>query len=255
MLKLTKAEVLNNVQIAPNIYDMWLKSPEITKNAKAGQFINVYIDKGEHILPRPISICEIYGDNLRIVYHIVGGGTEYISSKTEGNTIKISGPVGNGFNPGKEKKVALIGGGIGLPPLLELAKVLKSTATDIKVFAGFRNKEVVILQENFINLGIEYYISTDDGSLAYHGNAVDCFKITNFSPDIIYACGPTVMLKAVAKLGIPSKLSLEERMACGFGACVGCAVKVKEENAQGWAYKKVCQNGPVFLGDEVIFDE
>lgn len=262
MKKYTFAKVIENKEIALKIYDMYLYCPEIAKEVREGQFINIYLERKDLILPRPISICEIDKEKgiLRIIYQIAGKGTLEMSLIPAESTIKISGPFGNGFMPEKGKNIAVIGGGVGVPPLLALSKRLlqDNDKNAVKVFTGFRSKDHGILEEEFKALGIENYISTDDGSQGFHGNALQCFKDSGFKADLIYACGPSIMLQFIAKYAeeanIDAYLSFEERMACGFGTCVCCAIKIKNASSVGYEYKKVCKDGPVFLSKEVFWD-
>lgn len=262
MKKYTFAKVIENKEIALKIYDMYIYCPEIAQAAHEGQFINIYLERKDLILPRPISICEINKEEgiLRIIYQIAGKGTLEMSFIPSESTIRISGPFGNGFMPEKGKNIAVIGGGVGVPPLLELSKKLIAEENNtIEVFTGFRSKDHVILEEAFKALGIENHISTDDGSMGFQGNALQCFKNSGFKADIIYACGPSIMLKFIASYAeeenIGAYLSFEERMACGFGTCVCCAIKIKNASSAGYEYKKVCKDGPVFLSKEVFWDE
>ena len=165
------------------------------------------------------------------------------------------GPLGNGFMlPDVQKHSIVIGGGLGIPPLLELVRQLKGT-TD--VFLGFSQKP--FLTEDFERLGAAVHVATQDGCKGYRGNVMELLENTAPDGDIIFACGPRPMLHSVSEWAgrhsIPSQLSMEERMACGLGACLGCAVKVRKTGADDWEYKKVCKDGPVFWGSEVIWDE
>ena len=251
------AEILENDKIADDIYSMTLFSPIIAKEAKAGQFVEVYTGLGEYILPRPISISEIDSRNgkLTLVYQTVGKGTEYFSQCPVGDLIKIMGPCGNGFEiKNCAKKHILVGGGIGIPPLVQLCKELKGEVT---VFLGAKSSPV--LADKFRKLGAEVYIASDDGSIGFKGNVVELMNEIKPDGDMIYSCGPKIMLKFLAKWAeennIPVQVSMEERMACGIGACVGCVVKIKRKGENDWQNLKVCKDGPVFMGDEVMWDE
>ncbi len=255
MKTICEAKILKNINITPVIMDMTILAPEIAKEAKAGQFINMYTGKGEYILPRPISICDFDAENgtLRVVYAVVGKGTELFSTLKEGDSIKVLGPLGNGFTiDDKAEKSILVAGGIGAPPILGLCKRLKGK---VEVYLGAR--ETNILTDEFKALGAEVHLSSDAGMEGFKGNVVDLMKDKNASGDIIYTCGPKIMLKGVnayaeAK-GINIQVSMEERMACGIGACVGCAIKIKDGNG-GYNNLKVCKDGPVFDGKEVLWD-
>lgn len=247
------AKVISQESIATGVYSMWIQTKDIAKEAVAGQFISVYCKDGSKLLPRPISICEIdkKHDALRIVYRVVGGGTEEMSGYTAGDTIDILGPLGNGFLQ-KEKKAILIGGGIGIPPMIELAKELKSKS-HVQIVAGYRDE--LFLTEELKANGI-LYIATEDGSVGTKGTVIDAIKDNHLSADIIYACGPTPMLKAVKeyaeKKGIEAQISLEEKMACGIGACLACVCQSKEKDHHSNVNnKRICKDGPVFWAEEV----
>lgn len=259
MKKFENYKILKNKKITSDIYDMTVLCPEIAEQSKAGQFVNVYLDKGEHLLPRPLSICEIDRQNgtLRLVYRIVGKGTEYLSKCKKGGKIRLLGPLGNCFETEEaQKRIAVIGGGIGTPPLLELVRQIKggNPACEIYAFLGFRTEPV--LAEDFEKYGAVVHVSTDDGSAGFHGNVVENMDNFSFDYDVMYACGPNIMLESAADWARARKtklyVSMEERMACGIGACVGCAVKIK--SGYSFVYKKVCKDGAVFLAEEVCFE-
>ncbi len=248
-----QAVVIRQEEISYGIYSMWLKTEQIAGKAKPGQFISLYCHDGSRMLPRPISICEIDAkDNaLRIVYRVAGKGTEEFSGLSTGDSIEIVGPLGNGF-PLKEKKAFLIGGGIGIPPMVELAKQLNC---EKQMVLGYR--DTLFLQEEFKGLG-SMYVATEDGSYGTEGNVLDAIKENGLDAEIIYACGPTPMLKAIKEYaidnGIECWLSLEEKMACGIGACLACVCKSKEKDSHSNVNnKRVCKEGPVFRAEEVEF--
>lgn len=252
MLKCVEtARVISIKNITANIYDMVLECPQIASQAKAGQFVEVYTGSSEHLLARPISICEILDNCLRLVFQVVGKGTEMFSNLKEGESVRLLGPCGNGFNLKKDKSALLVGGGIGAPPLLEAVKQLGS---GIAVLAS-RNKELSILKEDFERAGASVYIATDDGSAGFKGNAVQLLREKKLAAEVVYSCGPKIMLRFLTDYAIEKdmecQVSMEERMACGIGACVGCVVKIK--CGDDWEHKKVCKDGPVFEGREVIF--
>lgn len=245
------SRVISNVCISPDIYDIVLECPKISSMSKAGQFVEIYPDNGVNILARPISICETGNAGIRIVFRKVGKGTEiFLKLKPEDN-IRIMGPCGNGYTI-KEGSSLLVGGGIGVPPLLELCKQLKGEKT---VVLGYASNTFLV--EDFEKTGAKVYISTDDGSAGFKGNTVELIKSLDLKAEHIYACGPGVMLKALsefaAEKNIDTQISTEERMACGIGACVGCAILIAE-NGQN-VYKKVCKDGPVFNSREVVWNE
>lgn len=246
-----QAVIIRQEEISYGIYSMWLKTERIAENAKPGQFISLYCHDGSRMLPRPISICEIDKKDhaLRIVYRVAGKGTAEFSRMSTGDRIDIVGPLGNGF-PLKEKKAFLIGGGIGIPPMVELAKQLNC---EKQMVLGYR--DTMFLQEEFKGLG-SMYVATEDGSYGTEGNVLDAIRENGLDAEIIYACGPTPMLKAIKEYamanGIECWLSLEEKMACGIGACLACVCKSKEKDSHTHVNnKRICKEGPVFRAEEV----
>ena len=250
--KKIKAAVYSQVQLAEGIFSMWLGAGEMAKAAVPGQFIAVYPNDSARLLPRPISICETDPEKelLRIVYRVAGEGTKELSSCRAGDTLSIMGPLGNGF-PLKDKKALLIGGGIGIPPMLELAKALSCEKTAV---LGYRDSQTFLAEEIGKYAGLA--VATEDGSVGTKGTVLDAIMAQGLKADIIYACGPTPMLRALkeyaAKEGIECWISLEERMACGVGACLGCVCHSKDvDEHSNVRNKRVCKDGPVFLADEV----
>lgn len=246
-----KALITENVMIAKDIYSMWLNAPDIAESAKPGQFVSLYSRDGSKMLPRPISICEIDKENksVRLVYRIAGKGTAEFAEMKAGEFIEAMGPLGNGFTL-EGKKALLIGGGIGIPPMLELAKQLRG---DKQMVLGYR--DITFLNEEFKQFG-EIYVSTEDGSLGTKGNVIDAIKANHLEADIIFACGPTPMLRGVKAYamehGITAQLSMEERMACGIGACLGCVCQTEDiDHHSNVNNKRICKDGPVFYAEEV----
>ena len=250
------ALVVSQEQLADNIFSMWIQT-EAAASAKPGQFISMYTNDGTKLLPRPISICEIDKVNgrLRVVYRVTGEktGTKEFSQMMAGDTIPVIGPLGNGFplEKAEGKKAFLMGGGIGVPPILELAKQLNC---EKQIVVGYRD-EHTFLKGQFEANGT-LYISTEDGSVGTKGNVMHAIAENNLSADIIYACGPTPMLRAIKNYaeenGIECYISLEERMACGIGACLACTCKSKEKDHHSNVNnKRICKDGPVFLSTEV----
>jgi dihydroorotate dehydrogenase electron transfer subunit len=247
------AEVLEQKELATGIFDMLLSVGEMAKEAKPGQFISVYTNDGGKLLPRPISICGIDKENgtLRIVYRVTGEGTgtKEFSTYTKGTKVDVMGPLGNGYTM-KDKKAILIGGGIGIPPMLELAKQLDCEKT---VVLGYRDE--TFLKEEFEALA-DVYVSSDFGTVGVKGTVLDAIREYGVEGDVIYACGPTPMLKALKdyakEQGIEAQISLEERMACGIGACLACVCKSKEVDEHTHVHnKRICKDGPVFDAREV----
>lgn len=251
-IKMT-AKVRSQAQLAGDIYSLVLYAPEIAEQAKAGQFVSLYSKDGANLLPRPISLCEIdhESETIRLVYRVVGKGTKEFSSLAEGDTIDIMGPLGNGFTL-KDKRAILIGGGIGIPPMLELAKELNC---EKNIVLGFRDE--TFLLEDLEPRG-EVYIASEDGKNGVKGNVLDAIREYEIKGDIIYACGPTPMLRAVKEYAfanhMEAQLSLEERMACGIGACLACVCQAAEVDDHSHVHnKRVCKDGPVFDAREVEF--
>lgn len=251
MKSIEMAKVISMKHITESICDLIISCPKIVAEAVPGQFVEVYPDNGVNLLARPISICEIdkNAGTIRLVFQIVGKGTELFSRLEAGDSIRILGPCGNGYKL-KSGNALLVGGGIGIPPLLEACKNLEGKKT---VVLGFRSGS--FLAEEFEKHGAMVHISTDDGSVGFKGNVVDLIKSENLSADVIYACGPKIMLKFLSawaeEKSIECQVSTEERMACGIGACVGCVIKIKDGDKQ--THKKVCKDGPVFDSREVVW--
>jgi dihydroorotate dehydrogenase electron transfer subunit len=251
------AVVAGQTRLGDDVYSMWIKTREITAQAGPGQFVGLYTKDGAKLLPRPVSICETDQDKglLRLVYRVAGGGTEEFSHYKEGESIEVLGPLGNGFplEAGQTgKKAFVIGGGIGIPPMLELAKHLPC---EKQVVLGYR--DFLFLNEEFAPYG-DVYIATEDGSAGTKGNVLDAVREHGLKGDVIFACGPTPMLKALKAYafehGMECYVSLEEKMACGIGACLACVCKSKEADGHSMVHnKRICKDGPVFKAEEVEF--
>lgn len=276
-LNRVKCRVISNREIAPNVYDMIIGADELVDGVSPGQFVNLYVKGGIHLLPRPISICGVNHKEktLRLVYAVVGEGTKILTTRQKRDSIEVLGPLGTGFNIKPEfKHVLIVGGGVGTPPLLELAKSIKAQSGDktkITVVLGFRND--VYLAKEFEQFA-DVHVATDSGKVGFQGNVIELMetelKETIKDVDYMYSCGPTPMLKGLFnfnnKYGIDGEFSLEERMGCGFGGCVGCVVPLRKSvnestieltketmEESDFSYKKVCKDGPVFNYKEVIF--
>lgn len=247
--------ILQQDCIGTDIYSLWLDAPEIASQAKPGQFISVYSNDSGRVLPRPISICEIDKEKgaLRIVYRIAGKGTAEFSGMKAGETLDILGPLGNGFPMDviKGKRVFMMGGGIGIPPMVQTAKEAEAEVT---VIAGYRNSEIFLKEELEANGTL--VVATEDGSVGTKGNVMDAIRENHLEADVIFACGPTPMLRAIKtyaeEKGILCYISMEEKMACGVGACLACVCKSREVDHHSHVHnKRICKDGPVFLSTEV----
>lgn len=250
-----KSTVIEQKMIADGICSMWLDAKEVAVQAKPGQFISVYSNDKSRVLPRPISICEIDREKgtLRIVYRVVGKGTEEFSKAEAGDSFEILGPLGNGFpiEEAKGKKVLMIGGGIGVPPMLQTAKEIEGEAI---IVSGYRNQDL-FLKEELESAGT-LFIATEDGSVGTKGNVVDAIRENQIEADMMFACGPKPMLRALKdyalEKGIPCWISMEEKMACGIGACLACVCQSKDVDFHSHVHnKRICKDGPVFLSTEV----
>ncbi len=248
------AAVISQREIAPSIYDMWIET-SLAAQAKPGQFLWFYPRDKSTLLPRPISICEVNGEKtaLRIVYRIAGAGTREFSGYGAGEAIAILGVLGNGFplEAAQGTKAFLMGGGIGVPPILELAKRLEA---DKRIIVGYRDDKT-FLREDLEKYG-RVFIATEDGSVGTGGNVMDAVRENGLTADRIYACGPMPMLRAVkayaAEKGIKAYISLEEHMACGVGACLGCVVKTGKADSHSHVHNaRICTDGPVFDAETV----
>lgn len=247
-------QVISQKEIAPDIFDMWIET-SLAAQAKPGQFIAVYPKAESTLLPRPISICEADKEKgrLRIVYRIAGKGTKEFSGYQAGEEIAVMGTLGNGFplDAAKGKKVFLMGGGIGVPPILQLAKELSG---EKQIIAGYRDNNL-FLKEDLEKYG-NFYAATEDGSVGIKGNVMDAIREQGLEADVIYACGPMPMLRAIKQYaeekGIEAYISLEERMACGVGACLGCVCKTTKKDEHSHVNNaRICTDGPVFEAKEV----
>lgn len=243
--------VVSQKEIGTGIFDLVIKTENIAKEAKAGQFVSVYSNDGSRLLPRPISLCGIDKEagTLRLVYRVAGKGTDEFSKLVPGDKVKVLGPLGNGF-PILDKKAFLIGGGIGIPPMLQLAKELNCQKTAV---LGYRDE--LFLLEDFEKV-CDTYVATEDGSAGTKGNVLDAIRQNALEAEVIYACGPTPMLRALKAFAEEQDMicyvSMEERMACGIGACLACVCKSNEKDEHtNVNNKRICKEGPVFDAREV----
>ena len=281
------AVVVDQNALGSGIYDLTLKTTNIAKAAKAGQFVSVYSNDRSKLLPRPISLCGIDRDEdtIRLVYRVTGEntGTEEFSKLVMGDRIRILGPLGNGFTVEPGKKAFLIGGGIGVPPMLQLAKDINSGVVqtsgavdtntqekgqteekqinghgkkicDMNIIMGYRDENTFLLDE--FKEQADSFVATEDGSVGTKGNVIDAIKENGLEADVIYACGPMPMLRALKAYAMEHDMecyvSMEERMACGIGACLACVCKTKDKDAHSNVNnKRICKEGPVFNAKEV----
>lgn len=257
--KVVSQREISRSEIGEGIYDMWIET-DLAEDARAGQFICVYPRDKSTLLPRPISICEADRENgrIRIVYRVAGKGTEEFSHYGAGEDIEILGCLGNGFplEAAEGKRVFLMGGGIGIPPMVQLAKDLQSKgkAAEVKVIAGYRDEQLFLKED--MEKYADVYVATEDGSIGVKGNVMDVMAAKDMRADIIMACGPMPMLRAIKQYGevhgVEAYISLEERMACGVGACLGCVCRTKKVDAHSHVKNaRICTDGPVFLAADV----
>ncbi len=249
-------------EIAEDIFRIKVFSEYISANAVPGQFVNIKCCEGnEALLRRPISICDVNRkySTYDIVLQKKGNGTELLARKKAGDSIDVIGPLGNGFDMGIEyRRVAVVGGGIGIFPLLFL--INESRAIVKRAYLGFRTSNLVVLEDEFKQKANSLEISTDDGSYGSKGFATDVLKrdLSSERFDLIYACGPEPMLRIVSQIAqefdIQCQVSLEQRMGCGFGTCLACACKTVGDEDEEWKYSHVCKDGPVFDSKKIIFE-
>lgn len=238
-------EIISNEKIAKNIMQMIVKG-DTSYLTKPGQFINIKLDG--FFLRRPISVCDYSENTITIIYKIVGQGTEKMATMVSGDKLDILVGLGNGFDTSKSgEKALLIGGGVGIPPMYNLCKNLLAEGKKPKVILGFNTEDEIFYEKEFKDLGVETYVSTVDGSYGTKGFVTDVIK--NLEYDYFYTCGPMPMFNAIEKMVKTSgQYSFEERMGCGFGACMGCSCKTKYGN------KRICKDGPVLEREEIIWD-
>ncbi|MCU9612171.1 dihydroorotate dehydrogenase electron transfer subunit [Caldibacillus lycopersici] len=254
MIQLEEMKITEQKEIATNIFHLQIQGDLVSQIKQPGQFVHVKVAEGiEPLLRRPISIAKINHEEniLSLIYRADGKGTSLLSKKHPGELVSILGPLGNGFpiTQHKGKTALLVGGGIGVPPLYELSRQLTSLGIRVIHVLGFQSANVSFLENEFSRLGMTY-IATVDGSKGMQGFVTDVIEAEKLTFDCLYACGPTPMLKALEQK-FPDKevyLSLEERMACGIGACFACV----RPTTCGDGYKKICSDGPVFRAGEVV---
>ena len=247
--------VIKNQELAPGIYELVLRGENVRLMKEAGQFVNVQLEGKGFVLRRPFSICEINSPEkeFKIIFRVQGEGTEHLAGIEAGERLNIFGPLGKGFPESalaEGETALLIGGGIGTPPLYELARRLHDRGNRVITVLGFQDRDGVFYEEEFSRYS-EVHIATMDGSYGYKGNVLELIEDLGLDFDILYACGPMAMLKAIQEAYGKDKrgyISLEERMACGIGACYGC---VCDKEGDSPYQKRVCKEGPVFGLNEV----
>lgn len=259
--KLQMATIVKNEPLASDVYHITLTAPRLAAVAKPGQFVMVKVAPGlEPALRRPFSLHRFdkEGGHIELIYQVVGKGTNILSKRGAGEEVELLGPLGNGFDPGRGSRIGLVGGGMGMAPLLAAAEGIFRQGKEVVTFLGAKTKDYLLTTKRFAILG-SLYLTTDDGSAGEKALVTKPLQeyIENKPLDLILACGPTPMLQALAGLvnsrGIPTQLSLEQRMGCGTGVCLGCAFAVRAETPEGYTYKRVCHDGPVFWARDVLF--
>jgi len=237
--------ILENQKLTDNVYKMILKG-DTSDITACGQFINIQLDG--FYLRRPISVCDCDENTVTIIYKVVGSGTEQMSKMTVGEILDVLTGLGNGYDLSLSgERPVLLGGGVGVPPLYMLAKELIKQGKQVSVILGFNNKDEVFYEQEFKSLGCDVTVTTVDGSYGVKG------FVTNAYPEnytYFYTCGPEPMLKAIYKTSTTGgQMSFEERMGCGFGACMGCSCKTIA------GYKRICKDGPVMLKEEILWED
>ena len=237
-------KIIDNTPLTKTVYKMKLQG-DVSDITSSGQFVNIKLD-GLY-LRRPISVCDCEGDMLTLIYKVVGKGTEQMAEMTAGEELNILTGLGNGYDVSLSgDKPLLLGGGVGVPPLYMLAKKLIAEGKKVSVVLGFNTKDEVFCEDDFKALGADVFVTTADGSYGIKGFVTDAMKDIDYS--YFYTCGPEPMLKAIFKASATSgQFSFEERMGCGFGACMGCSCKTVT------GYKRICKDGPVLKKEEILW--
>jgi dihydroorotate dehydrogenase electron transfer subunit len=258
MIKKEQMKIVSHTQIAEDIFELTLAGELVQAMNDPGQFVHVKVSDGiDPLLRRPISIANIDQEKQEctLIYRKEGLGTRVLSEKNIDQSVDVLGPLGNGFpvdEVGVGETALLVGGGIGVPPLYELSKRLVAKGVKVIHVLGFQSKSAVFYEEKFSGLG-ETYIATVDGTVGTKGFVTDVISNNGITFDTLYSCGPTPMLKAL-EVAFPDRnayISLEERMGCGIGACFACVCHLQDD-PDGYTYKKVCSDGPVFKVGEVV---
>lgn len=286
--EIIESRIIRHREIAGDIFQLELQWGGAEREGGPGQFVNLYLRDRSLLLPRPISICRMEGETVTLVYRVVGKGTKELSGYQEGEILRISTPLGNGYDldavfravaqvSPKQRTICLVAGGLGVPPMVALAKAFREGITagssrehnaehqngreEIKLVAVLGFQEEPFLTEELGAYCDEVHIALERGTTGFRGNVLELMEKRKIWGDYYLSCGPKPMLKALSELcdrrSVPVQVSLEERMGCGYGACVGCTCKTAEAGGSGEStkLKKVCKDGPVFLGSEVVWDE
>lgn len=232
--------ILSNEMLCLDTYKMVIQS-SLSEKMTPGQFVNIRVEGC--FLRRPISICSIDEGEYTIIYKVVGEGTEKLAKMQANEHLNVFGPLGSGFPINEVEHVLLIGGGVGVPPLYEVAKRYRKKGSQVDVVLGFNSSQQVFYEEEFKALGASVVVATMDGSAGVFGTVMDAITQANITSDYVYSCGPMAMLKAIESKYTKGYTSFEARMACGMGACMGCVCKDKEDTA---IYYRICKEGPVF---------
>ncbi len=236
-------KIISQRKLCDAVYEMILQG-DTSLITSPGQFVNIKLP--EFYLRRPISVCDSQENELKLIYKTVGKGTEKMALLPDGYELDILTGLGNGFTLKDSERAVLVGGGVGVPPMYMLCKKLIEKGIKPTVVMGFASAKDVFYEDEFKALGVEVKIATNDGTYGTKGFVTDILDYMEF--DTLYACGPMPMLKALSKYNADCQLSLEERMGCGFGACMGCSIQTKS------GYKRVCKDGPVFDKEELLWD-
>ena len=247
--------VVSNEEIGTGLFALTMEAPVLCMQAQPGQFVHITCGEG-NLLRRPISICNVEQGSMTVVFQVKGDGTLWLSRRRAGDVLDVLGTLGHGFRMEQlGSRPVFIGGGIGVPPMLMTMQAAKENGAQPEAILGFRNRNVVIMEDAFLG---ETHICTDDGSYGLLGFVTDILKMHAHDFTSVCACGPKPMLKAVAQIaeeqGIPCQVSMEERMGCGIGACLVCACELKlRDGEEGVRYGHVCKDGPVFDSQEVVW--
>ena len=252
-------EIVKNAQINENYYYLQISARDIASQIVPGQFVSLRVHGRSLLIRRPFSVYDTDGSRLSIIYKVVGKGTSALTTAQAGESIDVMGPLGNSFEIKDGAQAILVGGGVGIAPLYLLAKKIGKNVT---VLLGAQNKDELVCQDAFSGIGCDVRIATDDGSIGEKGLVTELLKnelAEGSDGKVIYTCGPKGMLKAVSEIAKDSdvlcQVSLEEYMACGIGACMGCVVKVVSDEApDGYEYQRVCKEGPVFEASTIIWE-